>query len=122
MSDYRSWKKVYRSYAEDAIDLVRRCVSIRTGGVKTDTALRDLAGSLGTTHRRIRTLYHRDGLPVVLENEWMMLRFRVGLFLLNEAFRLRRLADAYEEEGNNLVSDQLEFSWQTDTDARRQCA
>lgn len=114
MSDNRSWKSSYQPSTEIAMETVRKCVAVlRSRGSKTDTALRDLAPTLGTTHRRIRTLFHRDGFPVVLKNEWLSLRYRAGLFFLNEAQRLRKLADEYEEAGENLVADQLEFSWET---------
>jgi hypothetical protein len=125
MSDNRSWKTSFQSNAETAIEVVRQCVSVlRSRGLKTDSALRDLAPELGVTHRRIRTLFHRDGIPVVLKNEWMQLRYRAGLFFLNEASRLRELADDHEERGNNLVSGQLEFSWneQNASPSRRLCA
>jgi hypothetical protein len=114
MSDYRSWKKTSQANTEGAIDLVRRCVTALTGGVKTDTALRDIAEALGTTHRRVRTLYHRDGTPVVLHHEWESLRYRSGLFFLNLAARLRAKADEYEAAGENLVADQMEFRWSTE--------
>lgn len=113
MSDNRSWKALYQSNAEIAIETVRRCVTVlRSRGLKTDTALSDLAPILGTTNRRMRTLFHRDGIPVVLQNEWASLRYRAGLFFLNEAARLRLLADEYEAKGEALVSVQLEFSWE----------
>jgi hypothetical protein len=111
MSDYRSWKRTSHSNTESAIDLVRRCVTALTGGVKTDTALRDIADALGTTHRRVRTLYHRDGTPIVLQHEWMSLRYRVGLFFLNQAAWHRAKAAEYETAGENLVADQMEFRW-----------
>lgn len=108
-----SWNTLYQpTHTEDAISLVRECVTIlRARGLKTDTALHDLPELVGTTKRRVRTLFHRDGMPVVLRNEWMNLRYRVGLFLLNEASRLRGLAEKYEERGQELVSGQQEIQW-----------
>ncbi len=118
MSHDRSWYKVSQPHTETAMDTVRRCVAaLRSRGLKTDTALRDLADILGTTHRRVRTLFHRDYEPVVLQNEWHALRFRAGLFFLNEAQRLRRLADRYEASGEDLISDQPEFTWEKSWDA-----
>jgi hypothetical protein len=124
MSGNQSWKASYQSYAEVAIEVVRECASVlRSRGLKTDTALRDLAPELGITHRRVRTLFHRDGIPVVLKNEWMQLRYRAGLLFLNEAERLRNLADRYEEKGNDLVSGQMELPWEITTNtSQRRCA
>lgn len=124
MSDNRSWKASHQSNAEIAIEYIRDCVALfRSRGAKTDTALRDLAPELGITHRRVRTLFHRDGVPVVLKNEWMQIRHRVGLLFLNEAERLRELADRYEEKGNDLVSGQMEFQWETHANgSQRRCA
>jgi hypothetical protein len=112
MSDNRSWKSSYQSNTEIAMETVRHCVNLLTKGRKTDTALRDLAPVLGISHRRIRTLYHRDGVPVVLNGEWLSLRYRAGLFFLNEAQRFRALGDKCEAYGEDLVSTQLEFSWE----------
>lgn len=124
MSDNRSWRKSYQPYTEDAIGLVRECVAVmRARGLKSDTALHDLPAIMQTSQRRVRTLFHRDGMPVVLKNEWMSLRYRVGLFFLNEAERLRELADKHEARGNDLVSGQTEFQWEQPTNAtRRHCA
>lgn len=123
MSANHAWSKSYPSNAESAIELVRRCVAAaRSWGTKTDVALHDLAPALGTTPRRIRTLFHRDREPVVLKNEWLSLRYRAGLFFLNNAVRLRELADEHEEIGNNLVSGQQEFKWEERTNATQRHA
>jgi hypothetical protein len=107
-----SWSKKSTSFTEPAVELVRQCVAaFRARGVETKRALPDLAPELAMSGRRVRCLFYRDGAPVVLKNEWMSLRYRAGLFLLNEAERLRQLADEYEERGNNLVSGQMEFLW-----------
>jgi hypothetical protein len=111
MSDYKSWKRLHQSYTESAIELVRRCVTALTGNIRTDAALHELADRLDTNHRRIRTLYHRDGTPIVLHHEWMTLRYRVGLFFLNQAAWHRAKAAEYETAGENLVADQMEFRW-----------
>lgn len=117
MNADKSWNKPFQSYDEIAIETVRKCVSLITGSTKTDTALRDLAPTLGITHRRMRTLYHRDGTPTVRFHEWMALRFRAGLFYLNWAKDLRALADKCDRIGDDLVSTQLEFSWEAEWNA-----
>lgn len=123
MSDYRSWKKACQPYTEDAIGLIRECVAaMRARGLKTSTVLRDLPAVMRMSERRVRTLFHRDGIPVVLANEWQSLRYRAGLFFLNEAERLRQLADQYEARGNDLVSGQLELPWEQTNTSRKRCA
>ncbi len=113
MSRPKSWKKSFQPDTELAIATVRECVkALRSRGLKTDVALVDLAQALDTTPRRVRTLFHRDGDPIVLKNEWLSLRYRAGLFFLNEAQRLRALADHYEMAGEDLVASQLEVSWE----------
>jgi hypothetical protein len=114
------------SYVEPVIGIVRDLVAaLRSQGIKSTDALRDLGPILGTTHRRIRTLFHRDREPVVSKHEWMSLRYRAGLFWLNEAARYTRLAEEAEERGNELVSSQMELPWETqDTTSlkQRRCA
>lgn len=112
MSDNMSWRKTSHSYAESAISLVRECVAVlRSRGLKTDAALQDLPSIIDTTPRRVRSLFHREEGRIVLKNEWLSLRYRAGLFFLNEAARLRELADKYDERGSQLVSGQGEFDW-----------
>lgn len=111
MSDGRAWKRSHQSYTKSATELVRRCVTALTGDIRTETALRDVASALDANHRRIRTLWHHDGDPVVLHHEWETLRYRSGLFFLNLAAHLRAKADEYETAGENLVADQMEFRW-----------
>ena len=115
MSIKMTWDKSYQSNEEGAITLVRLCIAaLRSRGLKTDTALRDLPGILGISPRRVRTLFHRDYEPVVLKNEWLSLRYRVGLFFLNEAQRLRLLADDFDEAGETLVAEQMELPWEAE--------
>lgn len=116
MSDGRAWHKIYQSNTDTVIRLIRECVSaLRSRGMKTDAALQDLSPLLGVTPRRIRTLYHRDYEPVVLHHEWMSLRYRAGLFFLNQAAWHRAKAAEYETAGENLVAEhQLEFRWGTE--------
>lgn len=115
MSDNRSWRTSFQSNHESAMELIRTCVALlRSRGMKSDAAMQDLAPILGTTYRRIRTLFHRDGDPVVLKHEWLSLRYRVGLFFLNEAARLRATADEIEAAGNELVAEQMEFRLETE--------
>ena len=124
MSANMSWQKKHHSYTEDAIELIRECVSVLRGsGLKTDAALQDMPALFETTPRRIRSLFHREDERIVLKNEWMSLRYRGGLFFLNNAARLRELADKHEEIGNNLVSGQLELEWETSTNVSlKRCA
>src|SRR4051794_40693137 len=108
-----SWNKAFQHHTGEAIELVMDCVAVlRARGVKTPDALRDLSDIMRTSPRRMRTLFHRDGSPVVLKHEWMSLRYRAGLFFLNESVRLHALANKYEERGNELVSGQQEFQWE----------
>jgi hypothetical protein len=112
MTNNLGWRRAYHSHHESAIMVVRDCVTqLRERGVKTDAALRDLAEPLGSTHRRMRTLFHRIGDPLVLIHEIQNLRYRAGLFFLNEAARHRALAAKCERVADELLADQLEFSW-----------
>jgi hypothetical protein len=112
MSDGRAWRKNYQSNTETVIRLIRECVSaLRSRGMKTDAALQDLSPLLQTTQRRIRTLYHCDYEPVVIQYEWASLLYRAGLFFLNQAAWHRAKAAEYETAGENLVADQMEFRW-----------
>jgi hypothetical protein len=114
MSDAKSWKHKSTNYTEVAIETVRQCIAaMRAGGQETKNAIVDIAPTLGVSRRRIRSLFYRDGFPIVLKNEWLSMRYRAGLFFLNEAQRLRTLADHYETAGENLVAEQLQFSWET---------
>lgn len=116
MSEPKSWKQKSTNFTEEAVALLRDCVSVeRATGTPTKNAIPDLAPTLGLTTRRARSLFYRDGFPVVLKGEWLSLRYRAGLFLLNKAARLRQLADKYEEAGETLVADQMEFAWECKT-------
>lgn len=124
MSENKSWKRNYQSYTEVAIETVRECVKVlRSRGAKTDVALRDLAPVLGTSDRRPRTLFNHDGDPIVLKNEWMQLRYRAGLLFLDEAKRLRDIADKYETAGEEglVANQQMEFRWGTAWNEKSSC-
>lgn len=116
----------YPSYANTVIEIVRDIASaLRSRGIKTKDALSDIGPIIGTSHRRVRTLFHRDREPVVNKHECMSITYRAGLFWLNESVRLRTLADIAEERGNRLVSSQLELPWETKTTSSsklRRCA
>lgn len=112
MSEPMSWKHKSTSYSEPAIELVRDCVAaLRATGTETKNALPDIADVLGISPRRVRCLFYRDGFPIVLKNEWLNIRQKAGLFFMNNADRLRELADKHEARGEDLVSEQQEFVW-----------
>lgn len=135
MSDNKSWKENSTNFTEAAIELVRDCVAtMRATGARpaasgsraiaeTKNALPAIADALGLSQRRAKCLFYRDGFPVVLKNEWMNLRFKAGLFFLNNAVKLRDLADECEARGEDLVSGQQEFTWAEHTNvSQKRCA
>jgi hypothetical protein len=127
MSTNVSWEETSHPYTEKAISLVRDLVAaLRKRGTKTEFALKDLPGLVDTTPTRIKTLFYGEKDRVVLKHEWMSLRYRAGLFWLNEAARYRILAEEAEERGNDLVSSQLELPiWETQnitSSRQRRCA
>lgn len=112
MSTNRSWRASLHCYNEEAIAVVMRCVAaLRQRGMKTEAATHELAKRLQVSPRRVHTLFFRDGTPRVLVNEWANIRYRAGLFFLNEAARHREIADRYDAEADALLNDQLEFNW-----------
>jgi len=85
MSWYKTFQINYSAEAGDLIvGLVDRC---RMRVRKADVALADLASDLRGPFglRRLRTLWRRDGLPVVLLNEWAELRRRAANWLTAHA-------------------------------------
>lgn len=115
MADNRSWRRIYPSYNENAILLVRKCVAaLRRAGQNTESALRLLAPELCSTHKRMRTLFYEDGTPIVTEFEWNVLRRRYARFFLNLQIKHLELAAQCEAEANApLLDEQLSFCWET---------
>ncbi len=113
MADNRSWRRASRSYNEIAIFLVRKCVAgLRQSGENTENALRILASQLGSSHRRMRTLFFEEGTPVVTESEWNAMRIRYARVFLNLEQKHLELAAQCEAEANApLQADQLSFCW-----------
>lgn len=122
-----SSEEVRYPYTEQAITLVRDLVAaLRKRGTKTQFALKDLPEIVDTTPTRVKTLFYGEKDRVVSKHEWMSLRYRAGLFWLNESVRYRKLAEEAEERGNELVSTQLELPiWETHnttSSKQRRCA
>lgn len=124
MSGNQSWKRSLQSYHEMAISLVREAITaLRESGVKTDAALAIYAEAIDSPNRRfaqrrVRTLFHRDGEPIVLLDEMKALNYRTRMFFLNLAAHFRKLADKHEARGEALLSEdqkssvQMEFRWE----------
>lgn len=122
MSGNQSWRRSLQSYHEAAIFLVREAIAaLRESGVKTDAALAIYAESIDSPHRRfaqrrVRTLFHHDGEPIVLLDEMKALNYRTGLFWLNLAVYFRKKAEKCEARGEALLSGdhapvQMEMVW-----------
>lgn len=101
MSASSSWTKLDQTYTDDAMKIVRQCMSVMRGrGHTVGSAYFNLADHLKINPRRVRTLFKNDGIPVVKKPEFRRLRERAGDLCLEEAARLRELAKTYHE--NNL--------------------
>jgi hypothetical protein len=87
---------------EPAIKLVRKLVGHRRSyGIKSRTAMADVAPELGISPWRVQTLYARlASMCPVLLSEWERLRVRGASMLRAEAVRLRRMADELEAEAD----------------------
>ncbi len=102
-----SWKSRWQSHNENAISAVRAVVAAYRGrGVKSENALHDAAKALGSTPRRMRALFYRDGEPIVLTDEWDRLRVRAAKTLRREADELRNRADYYDAQADALEGAQ----------------
>jgi hypothetical protein len=99
-----SWRKPLQNHREAAIDLVRRNVAaFRSIGEKTPTALQLQAPMLEITERRARLLFHRDGEPMVNDDD--LNRMLVGTIRLHRwlAGKLRDKASQFDR-----VADEME--------------
>lgn len=108
-----SWKFLLPAHTESAIDAVRLVVAaLRTRGLKSEHAIQTAAPSLGVSAKRVRTLFYRDGTPIVLADEWDALRVRAAAVLRREADKLRQKAAEYEAQADQLDRAQLSL-WET---------
>lgn len=106
MSASVSWSDSYQIYTDNAIMTIHNCVSVmRARGFTIANSYSKLAYALKVTPRRVRTLLNQDGAVVVKRTEWEKLRKSAGTFFLEEAERLRRLAETYETIGEKMMSD-----------------
>jgi AraC-like DNA-binding protein len=96
-------------HTENAIAVVRDIIAaLRRRGLKSEHALVDLARDLGIARKRVRTLFYRDGEPVVLSEEWHSLRLKAAALLRREAAEQRRRADETDARAYEL-EHQLDF-------------
>lgn len=105
MSGNKSWRRNCRSYDEIATSLVRRCVGAlkQSSDVSTDTALRELACGLNSSHRRMRNLFYGDGTPIIADLEWNALRRRAALFFLDLERKHLELAEQCRAQHSAIV-------------------
>lgn len=124
-SGAKSWSKslqreTLENCVEEAITVIRRLVTVyRSHGLKTPDALDDVADGLGDdiSRRRVRTLFHRDGVPVVSQGELHRLRCRAARLLALEAERARVAAREFEREAAALLAaaERMDFTTQQET-------
>lgn len=115
----KSWGDAPQKYRERAIDIVRRNVALyRWTGEKTPAALTTMAPILGITHRRARTLFERDGEPLILADE--LRRIMTGSINLRRllATRLRAKADQLDRECEELALQNRQLSLWEDAGCR----
>jgi hypothetical protein len=122
-----SWKKSCHSHSESAIAAVRAVVAAFRGrGLKSEDSLQRAAVALDATPRRMRALFYRDGIPIVLADEWDRLRLRAAAVLRREADELRQRADYYDAQADALEGAQLSLwgnEWgSSKTESRRRLA
>lgn len=99
----KSWKKRHQQYTEEATEAIRLVVAaLRCRGLKSPDALRAVATHPPITERRVRTLFYRDGEPIVLADEWHALRVRAAALLRREANAMRLKASQYEAQAEAL--------------------
>jgi hypothetical protein len=123
----KSWKSRCHSHTESAIAAVRAVVAAYRGrGLKSEDSLQQAAAALDATPRRMRCLFYRDGIPIVLTDEWDRLRFRAAAVLRREADELRQRADYYDAQADALEGAQGSLwgnEWSgSNSDSRRRLA